>query len=51
MKKPYVPRRMLTVNMPLAAYERLEELSAKWGVTKTEVLVRLLNEENAGAEE
>lgn len=45
MKKPYVPKRMLTVQLPVELFDKLEKLAKEKGMTKTAVLVEMLTVE------
>lgn len=45
MKKPYVPKRMLTVQLPVELFDKLERLSKERGMTKTAFLQTLLKNE------
>ena len=42
LKKAYVPKRMLTVQLPLDLFDKLEEIARRKNQTKTSVLVSLL---------
>lgn len=42
MKKPYVPKRMLSAQIPVELYDKLEELAQEWETTKTGALIKIL---------
>lgn len=51
MKKPYVPKRTLSLQLPLEVYDKLEMLADLWNTTKTGALIRILMEVNGANEE
>lgn len=42
MKKPYVPKRMLTVQLPVELFDKLEKMAKENGMTKTGFLVKMI---------
>ena len=47
MKRPYVPKRILSIQLPVEFYDKLEMLAEEWGVTKTKALIKILEEVEA----
>lgn len=47
MKKPYVPKRILTVQLPLDLFDKLEGFAEKMQTTKTGALIKILEEVKA----
>ena len=44
VKKPYVPKKILSIQLPVDLHEKLCELAMHWHTTKTGAVVRLLTD-------
>ena len=42
MKKPYVPKRVLSAQIPVEVYDKLDKLAEEWNTTKTDALIRII---------
>lgn len=51
LKKQYVPKRMLTVQLPVELFDKLEKIAKERGMTKTAVLVEMLTIEGVAKTE
>lgn len=51
LKKQYVPKRMLTVQLPVELFDKLEKIAKERGMTKTAFLIKLIAHEGILREE